>query len=138
MDTSTLMISPSFKTTSSDGDPVAHLGVNGGADAFGEALIAQRSRDPSVLCCIIIHPLVDLRRCDPGPDPLCHVVQHRHIELSALPDPLDLLRRFYDLVGRHLMSHEPGPAHLPVEFLVALAVGLSAPAPAWVSASDSL
>ena len=55
---------------------------------------------------------------------------------AAFPPPL--LRRFYDLVGRHLMAHEPGPAHLPVEFLVALAVGLSAPAPARVSASDSL
>ena len=74
VETSTLTISPSCENDVGRGDAVAHLLIDGGADALWKALVMERGGNRAPAYRLFIHPLIDLFCGNTGANPSCDKV----------------------------------------------------------------
>ena len=74
------------------GNAVAHHLVDGGADAFRVALVAQRSGNSAHLLCHVTNNLINFLRTHADMNLPCNLVQNRDIQFAAFPDALKLFR----------------------------------------------
>lgn len=109
---------------------VADLLVDGGADAFGEALVVQRRGDGSGLSRLFVHPAVDLFRGNAGADVFRHIIQHGHVHLGAAADLLDLGLVFDQLPRRKVRTAAAQGFVFFIKSAVTVLICFSAAAPA--------
>ena len=109
---------------------MADLLVDGGADAFGEALVVQRRGDGSGLSRLFVHPAVDLFRGNAGTDVIRHIIQHGHVHLGAAADLLDLGFVFDQPPGRQVNAGMAQGFVFFVKGAMAILICFSAAAPA--------
>ena len=109
---------------------MADLLVDGGADAFGEALVVQRRGDGSGLSRLFVHPAVDLFRGNAGTDVIRHIIQHGHVHLGAAADLLDLGFVFDQLPRRKVRTAAAQGFVFFIKSAVTVLICFSAAAPA--------
>ena len=112
------------------GNAVADLLVDGGADAFGEALVVQRRGDGPGLRGLLIDPAVDLLGGNAGADVLRHIVQHGDVHLGAAADLFDLGFVFDQPPGRQVNAGMAQGFVFFVKGAMAILICFSAAAPA--------